>query len=124
MLLVEVPSGILADRFGRKRLLLVTGLVSVASFLILDLGSSLLVLGAYAAFGIADATYFGADSALLYDTLKPLDRTDEFEPRLGRLNGIFMAGFAGMTITGSLMVRWTSLSFPILLSAALTIPAC
>ena len=123
VLLVEVPSGILADRFGRKRVMLIAGIVSIAGFLFFGLAAGLLVLAAYASFGIADASYSGADSALLYDTLEPLDRTDEFEPRLGRLNGLLMAGFAGMTIAGSLMVRWTSLSFPIMLSAALTIPS-
>ena len=123
VLLVEVPSGILADRFGRKRILLVAGFVSLAGFTLFGLGAGLVLLAAYAAFGITDAAFSGADSALLYDTLEPLDRTDEFEPRLGRLNGLLMAGFAGMTIAGSLMVRWTSLSFPILLSAALTLPS-
>ena len=123
VLLIEVPSGILADRFGRKPILLVAGLVSVAGFLFFGLGAGLLVLVAYASFGIADASYSGADSALLYDTLEPLGRTDEFEPRLGRLNGLLMAAFAGMTVVGSLMVRWTSLSFPIVLSAALTLPS-
>jgi len=123
VLLVEVPSGILADRFGRKRLLLFAGVVSIAGFLFFGLGAGLLVLVGYVGFGIADATYSGADSALLFDTLEPLERTDQFEPRLGRLNGLIMAGFAGMTIAGSLMVEWTSLRFPILLSAALTAPS-
>jgi MFS family permease len=123
VLLVEVPSGILADRFGRKRLLLFAGVVSIAGFLFFGLGAGLLVLVGYIGFGMADATYSGADSALLFDTLEPLERTDEFEPRLGRLNGLIMAGFAGMTIAGSLMVEWTSLRFPILLSAALTAPS-
>ena len=123
VLLVEVPSGILADRFGRKRLLLAAGAVSVAGFLFFGLGAGLLVLVGYIGFGIADAAYSGADSALLFDTLEPLERTDEFEPRLGRLNGLLMAGFAGMTIAGSLMAEWTSLRIPILLSAALTAPS-
>jgi MFS family permease len=123
VLLVEVPSGILADRFGRKRLLLVAGAVSVAGFLFFGLGTGLLVLVGYAAFGIADASYSGADSALLFDTLKPLERSNEFEPRLGRLNGLLMTGFAVMTVTGSLMAEWTSLRVPILLSAALTAPS-
>jgi len=106
-----VPSGILADRFGRKHVMLIIGLVSLAA--------GLLVLAAYASFSIADASYSGTDSALLYDTF---DRTDDFEPRLGRLNGLLMADFSGMTIAGSLMVHWTSLRFPIMLSAVLTIP--
>ena len=123
VLLVEVPSGILADRFGRKRILLTASVVSLAGFTIFGLGAGLLLLAAYAAFGIADASYSGADSALLYDTLESLERSDQFEGRLGRLNGLLMAAFAGMTIAGSLLVRWTSLRFPILLSVALTAPS-
>lgn len=117
-----MPSGILADRFGRKRLLLAAGAVSVVGFLFFGLGAGLLVLAGYAAFGIVEGTYSDADSALLFDTLEPLERTDEFESRLGRLNGLLMSGFAGLTIAGSLMAKWTSLRIPILLSAALTAP--
>ena len=90
---------------ARKRILLVAGVASIAGFLFFGLGAGLLVLGAYASFGIANASYSGVDSALLYYPLEPLDRTDEFKPRLGRLNGLLMAGFAGMAIAGSLMPR-------------------
>jgi len=124
VLVTEVPSGILADRFGRRRLLLAAGVIFMAGLLMFGLGTGLLMLIiAYAAFGVSDAAISGADSAMLYDSLQPLKRTDEFEPKLGRLNASLMGGFAAMTIAGSLMVRWTSLSFPILLSAALTLPS-
>jgi len=124
VLLTEVPSGILADRFGRRRVLLAAGLLFMVGLVTFGLGEGLLLLiAAYAAFGISDAAISGADSAMLYDSLQPLGRTGEFEPKLGRLNASLMGGFAGMTVVGSLMVRWTPLSTPILLSALLMIPS-
>lgn len=124
VLVTEIPSGILADRFGRRRVLFVSGVVFILGLLAFGLGEGLLLLiVAYAAFGVSDAAFSGADQALLYDSLDPLDRKDEFEPKLGRFNALVMGGFAFMTIGGSLMVRWTSLSTPILLSAVLTLPS-
>jgi MFS family permease len=124
VLLTEVPSGILADRFGRRRVLLAAGLLFMVGLVTFGLGEGLLLLiAAFAAFGISDAAISGADSAMLYDSLQPLRRTGEFEPRMGRLNASLMAAFAGMTVAGSLMVRWTPLSTPILLSALLMIPS-
>jgi len=124
VLLTEIPSGILADRFGRRRVLLAAGLVFILGLVTFGLGQGLLLLViAYAAFGVSDAAFSGADQALLYDTLEPLGRTEEFEPKLGRFNALVMGGFAAMTVGGSLMVRWTPLVTPILLSAALTLPS-
>lgn len=124
VLVTEIPSGILADRFGRRRVLLVAGLVFILGLVAFGLGEGLLLLiVAYAAFGVSDAAFSGADQALLYDSLDPIGRTDEFEPKLGRFNALVMGGFAVMTIGGSLMVRWTPLSTPILLSAVLTLPS-
>ena len=124
VLLFEVPSGMIADRFGRRRTLLGAGIVFTIGLAVFGVGAGLFMLiAAYAMFGLSDAAISGADSAMLYDTLTPLGRKAEFEPRLGRLNAALMGGFAGMTVVGSLMVRWTPLSTPILLSALLTIPS-
>jgi len=43
-----------------------------------------LLIAAYAMFCMSDAAISGADSAMLYDTLTPLGRKAEFEPKLGR----------------------------------------
>lgn len=124
VLLSEVPSGMLADRYGRRRVLMAAGAIFIVGLLSFGLGDGLMMLiAAYAAFGLSDAAISGADSAMLYDSLQPLERTDEFEPRLGRLNASLMGGFAVMTIGGALMARWTPLSTPILLSALLTLPS-
>ncbi len=124
VLVTEIPSGILADRFGRRRVLLISGVVFIGGLLTFGLGEGLLLLLlAYGAFGVSDAALSGADQALLYDSLEPNGRTEEFEPKLGRFNALVMAGFAIMTVGGSLMVRWTPLSTPILLSAVLTVPS-
>jgi MFS family permease len=124
VLLSEVPTGIIADRYGRRRALLIGGVGFMAGLVAFGLGTGVVMLiVAYATMGFSDATISGADSAILYDSLEPLERTEEFEPRLGRLNASLMIGFGAMTIAGALMVRWTPLSAPILLSSLLTLPS-
>lgn len=120
----ELPTGMVADRFGRRVSLLVgTGAV-VLGFLMFGASTSMLVLlSAYAFLAIADTSFSGADTAMLYDSLKAVGRDRDFTAWHGRMNALIAIAIAGFTIVGSLMVRWWPLWTPIVLSAALTAPA-
>lgn len=76
IVLAEVPSGALADLWGRRRLLLATSLLMIAEMLLIafvPLGNPQLVFGAFlvnrVCSGLAEALASGADEALAYDTL-------------------------------------------------------
>jgi len=84
VILCDVPAGYLADRWGRKKtLILGAGLLAVSyTLLALATGfwSALLAQGAI---GVGIATVSGANSALLYDTLLSQGREGEYRRREG-----------------------------------------
>ncbi len=76
IVLVEVPSGALADLIGRKRLLVATSWLMIIEMFLLGfvpLGNSNLIFGAFLLnrilSGFAEALASGADEAIAYDTL-------------------------------------------------------
>ena len=84
-LIGEVPAGAVADRWGRRASLLLGSAVYTAGALVFGLsGAYLPLLAAWALMGVGLAFWSGAGPALLYDTLRALDREAEFERRLGR----------------------------------------
>lgn len=120
----ELPTGMIADRFGRRVSLLIGTVSVVLAFLTFGASSSIVVLlSAYAFFAAAETSFSGADSAMLYDSLKVVGRERDFTAFYGRLNALVAGGIAAFTVAGSLMVNWLPLWTPIVLSAALTAPA-
>lgn len=124
VLLAEVPTGIVADRYSRRLSLLLAGIITSVGFLTFGLATGVsILLVSYIAFGIGEAFTSGADSALLFESLKALGRDDEFARRVGFLNGMLTALIAVSTLVGATLVIWLPLSAPILISAALTLPS-
>jgi MFS family permease len=77
IVLLEVPSGALADTFGRRNLLVVTGVLMVIEIALLcfvPLGNAGLLFTVFLVnrvlSGAAEAAASGADEAIAYDTLK------------------------------------------------------
>ncbi len=69
--LIEIPSGMLADAFGRRRVLIFSFLSYILSFLIFYISSSfLLYLGAFILFGAGDAFRSGTHKGLIMTYLK------------------------------------------------------
>ncbi|PKN79660.1 MAG: hypothetical protein CVU47_10295 [Chloroflexi bacterium HGW-Chloroflexi-9] len=124
VVLGEVPTGMLADRFGRRASLILGSVIVILGFLAFGLSPFIgVLLLAYALFGFSETLFSGADSAMLFDSLKGEGREDEFTAWNGRLNALLLGAIAAWTVIGSVMVRWTPLTTPILLSAALSLPA-
>ena len=120
----ELPTGIVADRYGRRTSMLLATVLLVLAFSSFGLATTIpLLVGSYALFAIADAFMSGADHAFLFDTLQRLGRDREFARRVGRMNAVQTAAVAGFTVAGGAMVRWTALSVPIVLSGLFTLPA-
>lgn len=77
IVLLEVPSGALADTIGRRNLLIVTGtlmVIEIALLCFVPLGNAGLLFGVFLVnrvlSGAAEAAASGADEAIAYDTLK------------------------------------------------------
>ena len=120
----ELPTGMIADRFGRRVSLLLGTVSVVIAFIAFGTSASVFVLmSAYAFFAAAETSFSGADSAMLYDSLKVVRRERDFAKYYGRLNALVAAAIAGFTVVGSLIITWFPLWTPIILSAVLCTPA-
>lgn len=79
---LEVPSGYVSDRYGRRPTLIFASLMTVAAcalFVVADTFSLLLI--AQVLLAARTAFQSGSDSALLYDSLRALGREEEYTER-------------------------------------------
>jgi MFS family permease len=99
---LEVPSGALADRWGRKASMAVgTFLYSAAMLLILaDALSPAFLLG-YALWNTSFAFVSGADTAFLYDSLKADGRASEAAKQSGRYLAVTQASQGIASVLGA-----------------------
>jgi len=99
---LEVPSGAIADRWGRKASMAIgTFLYSMAMLLILaDALSPLFLLG-YALWNTSFAFISGADTAFLYDSLKADGRASEAAKQSGRYLAITQASQGIASVLGA-----------------------
>ncbi|MBW5446065.1 MFS transporter [Cohnella sp. CFH 77786] len=110
--LLEVPTGMIADRWGRKRMLMLAAAMGCLEFLILLYASefwhfALVVF--LAAIGSSAAS--GAGDALLYDSLRSAGREGAFEKILGRLNSVDISSTILAALCGSLLAGRYGLEF-------------
>jgi MFS family permease len=109
IVLAEVPSGALADRIGRKRLLVFAAVlmfIEMALLSLVPIGASpvlFIVFFINRIFsGLAEAAASGADEALAYDSLKALGREDQWAHVLERTTRYLSIAFFATMITGAL----------------------
>jgi MFS family permease len=107
---LEVPSGALADRFGRRPLVVAAGVLMVLEMAVLCLmqpGHHDLVLWLFVAnrvlSGAAEACASGADEALTYDSLPVAERTILWPQIMAKLSRGMALGFIVSSITGSVL---------------------
>jgi len=116
--LMEIPSGILADRFGRKRMLVICGILDVLEFVILLFARDFWAFGlAVFLAGVGRALSSGSGSALLYDSLLAEGKQEGFEKLLGRLNAIDMGGSMVAALSGGVLANWLGFEFNYIISA-------
>jgi len=122
--LAEVPTGVVADRYSRRLSMVLGSLVSAGAFVAFGLAGTIeVLLGSYVLFAVGGALMSGADDAFLFDSLRAVGRAEQFASAAGRLNGLTTVAIAGFTIVGGVMVIWTPLSWPIVLSGLLSLLA-
>lgn len=101
---LEIPSGYFADAFGRKTALLITGICTVLSVFLFASGTGFFqFLLANICWATAGVFISGADTALLYDSLKELQREKEYKKIWGNITFIYLMGAALASILGGLL---------------------
>jgi MFS family permease len=123
---MEVPSGWMADVWGRKKTLLFGSLLGASGFLVYSFSFGFWAfVVAEIVLGVGHAFVSGADSAMLYDSLKASGKTEKYIKHEGRIAsaGNFAEAIAG--VAGGLLAA-ISLRTPFYFQfavAAIAIPA-
>ena len=102
----EVPTGVLADRFGRRRAMIAGALLMAVGCLVDYRGTSFWTFAVgegLLALGITLSS--GADSAYLYDLLRDAGRSDRYRALEGRATAAKLVGSAGALLAGGLIAR-------------------
>lgn len=82
---LELPSGVFADVFGRKKTLIIQSLFMMASVFVFLISEGLLgVIIAQVLFGTAVALYSGTHESIFFDTLKSLKREKSHKKEKGQ----------------------------------------
>lgn len=123
---MEIPSGWMADVWGRKKTLILGSILGSAGFLIYSFSFGFWAfIIAEIVLGIGHSFVSGADSAMLYDSLKADNKTEKYTREEGRITSVgnFAEGIAG--VVGGLLAA-ISLRTPFYFQfavAAIAIPA-
>lgn len=117
---MEIPTGIISDRIGRKKTLIWAAVSIFICFALWALAGQyqqtwMLFAGALL-WGVSDALLSGTDEALMYETMEELGRPDQFDVLYAKSNGWNQVGLgvsallaAGVTYYFSLQtLAWLS----------------
>ncbi len=114
----ELPTGAIADMFGKKVSLALGYLIVACAHLLLPFATSIsaifFIYGGVLAFG--ESFLSGADEALVYDSLKQDGRESEFRNQAARLQFIYQIGLVIGSFVGGFLYEW-NVRFPFLLYA-------
>lgn len=119
--LLEVPSGILADRWSRTRVLAIASIAAAASAALGGVSTNVpTYIAAAMLLGVFFAMYSGTVDSVVYDTvIEETGSSDLYETWIGRVRIVESAAFAGSALLGGVLAGLTSAR----LTYLLTVPA-
>lgn len=118
VVLSEVPTGALADRWGRKYSLMLGAWCFAVGIFMFGVATSYPVLVlSYLLWSLSMTLISGADTAFVYDSLAALGREGEFRRVLGRAQALTTFGFLLGALAGAPLGEATNLAVPIVVSA-------
>lgn len=101
LMLLEVPTGRLADRFGHRGSLIAGSVAQVAGMGLLWLGEGLIAMAcASLLIALGDAFRSGADEALLYRSCQQMGKTSLFQRLFAGSRAVTIAVMAGLIVLG------------------------
>ena len=107
---IEIPSGLLADRWSRRGVLVIAALALALTSLIGGLSYNVpTYIGCALVLAVYFAMYSGTTDAIVYDTvLEEIGASEQFEQRIGRVRAIESASLVAGALAGGVLAELTS----------------
>ena len=123
---LEVPSGVLADRWSRRGVLILASVAAIASVVIGGLSQSVAVYMIAAGFlGVFFALQSGTFESVVYDTvLEETGRSAVFERTMGRVRLVESVALVAGALAGGAIAAVASLRLTYFLTAPLLAASC
>jgi MFS family permease len=97
----EMPTGAIADLFGRKRTLVLAGVLMLVAIFFLYIGNNMFLFILFALVGaLSHSLATGTDSALIYDTLQEEKKERYFKKVIGTFGALWPLGASVGSIIG------------------------
>jgi MFS family permease len=111
VVVLELPTGALADLIGRRKTIIIGWLLYGLANIYLGFASSFFIfLSGFMARAVGGALISGADTALMFDTLKELGRINFFPRYMSRAGLIYRTGLAIASFFGGYLYQvWIGL---------------
>jgi MFS family permease len=108
--IIEIPSGILADRWSRRGVLVISAVALALTSLIGGLSYNVpAYIGCALVLAVYFAMYTGTMDAVVYDTvLEEIGASDSFEQQIGRVRAIESAALVAGALAGGVVAELTS----------------
>lgn len=108
--LLEVPSGILADRWSRNRIMVCASIALVVSTLLGGLSTNVpTYIAAAMILGVYFALNSGTVDSIVYDVvLEETGSSDQYETWIGRIRMVESGAFVASALVGGVLASWSS----------------
>lgn len=117
ILLIEIPAGILADRWSRKGVLLSAVVCMSIGCVLLGLAGSFLSFMVATAFtGLFFGMSSGVQEAMVYDTVLESKKRHQYEKTVGRLRLVLTVGLVISSTLGAVVASKVSFQLPFYMS--------
>jgi len=118
LLALDIPGGLIADRFGRRKTIIMGAVLQAISVLIMGFSSTLpLFLVGVFAYGVYWALCNGAAQAMMYDHLAESGRHGEYAKQQGSAYAFTYLGAGIANVLSGIIAHFWGLRMPYLLSA-------
>ncbi|MGV8141803.1 MAG: MFS transporter [Candidatus Woesearchaeota archaeon] len=112
-MIFEIPTGAIADLFGRKNTLILSGFISLVALFFLSIGGSLWMFMLFAVISaLSGSLISGTDTALLFDSLKASRKETNFQKIITWNVGAWQVGAIIGSLIGGLLAT-ISLKMPV-----------
>lgn len=123
IIVFEIPSGYMADILGRKKTLILGGILGFGGMLIYALfGGFWAFMIAEIALGLSQSFVSGSDSAMMYDSLKADNDENRYAMLEGRNTAIGNVSESGAAVLGGILAE-ISFSLPFMIQSAIAFVA-